>query len=81
MDSGTEENVASIMKEKEATETELSVLRKTPLEKMWLTELDSLEKEYTKYKAKREKIQAGDPTKKVSAAGGAKVVVKRKTTK
>jgi DNA topoisomerase-2 len=81
MDSVTEENVASIMKEKEATETELSVLRKTSLEKMWLTELDSLEKEYTKYKAKREKIQAGDPTKKVSAAGGAKVVVKRKTTK
>jgi DNA topoisomerase-2 len=78
MDSVTEENVASIMKEKEATETELSVLRKTSLEKMWLTELDSLEKEYTKYKAKREKIQAGDPTKKVSA-GGAKVVVKRKT--
>lgn len=78
MDSVTEENVASIMKEKEATETELSVLRKTSLEKMWLSELDSLEKEYTKYKAKREKIQAGDPTKKVSA-GGAKVVVKRKT--
>jgi len=78
MDSVTEENVASIMKEKEATETELSALRKTPLEKMWLSELDSLEKEYTKYKAKREKIQAGDPTKKVSA-GGAKVVVKRKT--
>jgi DNA topoisomerase-2 len=77
MDSVTEENVASIMKEKEATETELAVLRKTSLEKMWLTELDSLEKEYTKYKARREKIQAGDPTKKVSA-GGAKVV-KRKT--
>ena len=78
MDSVTEENVASIMKEKETTETELTTLRKTPLEKMWLSELDSLEKEYVKYKVKREKIQAGDPTTKKTSAGGAKVV-KRKT--
>jgi len=77
MDSVTEENVANIMKEKENTETELDILRKTTLEKMWVTELDNLDKEYSKYKIKREKIQAGDPTKKASA-GGAKVV-KRKT--
>ena len=79
MDSVTEENVASIMKEKETTETELNTLRKTPLEKMWLSELDSLEKEYVKYKVKREKIQAGDPTTKKTSAGGAKVVKRTKT--
>ena len=78
MDSVTEENVASIMKEKETTETELNALRKTPLEKMWLSELDSLETEYAKYKAKREKIQAGDQATKKTSAGGAKVV-KRNT--
>lgn len=78
MDSVTEENVASIMKEKETTETELTTLRKTSLEKMWLSELDSLDKEYVKYKVKREKIQAGDPTTKKTSAGGAKAV-KRKT--
>ena len=65
------------MKEKENTEMELDLLRKTTLEKMWVTELDNLDKEYSKYKTKREKIQAGDPTKKTSV-GRAKVV-KRKT--
>jgi len=79
MDSVTEENVANIVKEKETTETELTALRKTPLEKMWLNELDSLEKEYAKYKVKREKIQVGDPATKKTSAGGAKVVKKTKT--
>ena len=67
------------MKEKENTETELDILRKTTLEKMWVTELDNLDKEYSKYKIKREKIQAGDPTKKASASAGGAKVVKRKT--
>ena len=79
MDSVTEENVANIMKEKENTETELDILRKTTLEKMWVTELDNLDKEYSKYKVRREKIQAGDPTKKASASTGGAKVVKRKT--
>jgi DNA topoisomerase-2 len=79
MDSVTEDNVANIMKEKETTETELTALRKTPLEKMWLNELDSLEKEYAKYKVKREKIQVGEPATKKTSAGGAKVVKKTKT--
>ena len=81
MDSVTEENVASIMKEKDTTETELNTLRNTSLEKMWITELDILDKEYAKYKVKREKIQAGSTTsnKKVTAAGASKSkVVNRK---
>jgi 2-iminoacetate synthase ThiH len=82
MDSVTEENVASIMKEKETTETELNTLRNTSLEKMWITELDILDKEYAKYKVKREKIQAGSTTtsnKKVTAAGSGKSkVISRK---
>ena len=57
MDSVTEENVESIMKEKENTETELDKLKSTTLEKMWSNELDKLLKEYSSYKQKREKIQ------------------------
>jgi DNA topoisomerase II len=57
MDSVTEENVESIMKEKENTETELDKLKSTTLEKMWSNELDKLLKEYSSYKQKREKLQ------------------------
>lgn len=63
MDSVTEENVASIMKDKENAVNELELLRKTSLEKMWLSELDTLEKEYTTYKSYREKVQSGVSTK------------------
>jgi DNA topoisomerase-2 len=60
MDSVTQENVDKIMKEKDDAETELEVLRKTSLEKMWLSELDVLKKEYEKYKSHRESIQKGE---------------------
>jgi len=81
MDSVTEENVANIMKEKDNTEHELDVLKKTSLEKMWTHELDCLDKEYTKYKTKREKIQAGSVTSsKVAATGTKKKVVRRKVS-
>jgi hypothetical protein len=47
------------MKEKTDTESELEALKAKTLEKMWLDELDQLEKQYTIYKAKRVEIQAG----------------------
>jgi len=59
MDSVTKENVENIMKEKETTETDLAALKSMTLEKMWLNELDVLDREYAVYKVKREKIQAG----------------------
>jgi DNA topoisomerase-2 len=59
MDSVTQENVATIMKEKADTEMELAELKGTTLEKMWSKELDELEKQYDIYKKKREIIQAG----------------------
>jgi hypothetical protein len=62
MDSVTEENVANIMKEKTDTEAELAALKAKTLEKMWLDELDELEKQYTIYKAKRVQIQTGKGT-------------------
>ena len=80
MDSVTEENVIAIMKEKETTETELDTLKKTTVEKMWVDELNTLEKEYVKYKTKREKIQLGEGTKTNSqtASSKKKVVIKKK---
>jgi DNA topoisomerase-2 len=63
MDSVTQENVANIMKEKENTENELNLLKSTPLEKIWYTELDSLDNEYDKYKKVRENIQCGGGSK------------------
>jgi DNA topoisomerase-2 len=59
MDSVTEEHVQAIMKEKEAMEAALSALKRKTVEQMWLEELDILDHEYTKYKSKRETIQAG----------------------
>ena len=78
MDSVTEENVTNIMKEKESTEKELETLKKTTAEKMWISELNDLEKEYDKYKNKREKIQAGESSKKNSTSSSGKVVLKKK---
>ncbi|MDC1151387.1 DNA gyrase subunit A [Pelagibacteraceae bacterium] len=78
MDSVTEENVTNIMKEKDTTETELDTLQKTTVEKMWVGELNTLEKEYAKYKTKREKIQIGEGTKTKSQAAAKKKVIIRK---
>lgn len=75
MDSVTQENVEQILKEKSQCERELAELIATTLEKMWYRELEALEKEYSVYKAKREKIQSGGITSNV------KKIVKKSTTK
>ena len=67
MDSVTDENVESIMKEKDDTQMELTVLTNTTLEQMWLGELATFKKNYMTYRQKREKIQAGQV--KPAAAG------------
>jgi DNA topoisomerase II len=80
MDSVTDENVSSIMKEQADTELELEKLRKTTLEKMWLGELTTLHNHYKVYKEKREKIQAGQmktPGKKVAKPKALKIKTKK----
>ena len=62
MDSVTEENVEKILKEKTDAEKELNKLKKTTLETMWLSELESLQTEYKKYQLLRENIQKGAPS-------------------
>ncbi|OUU55508.1 MAG: hypothetical protein CBC12_00360 [Candidatus Puniceispirillum sp. TMED52] len=74
MDSVTQENVDKILKEKSDAEKELEILKKTTLEKMWLSELEYLQKEYNNYKKIRESIQNGSFTT-------SKVTKKRKIKK
>jgi DNA topoisomerase-2 len=62
MDSVTEENVASIMADKENSQKDLDVLLATSLAQMWINELDILEREYDAYKVKRQHIQSGSTT-------------------
>jgi len=59
MDSVTEENIEHIMKERDNAKQELDTLMAKTLETIWLEELNTLEKEYDKYKVKREQIQEG----------------------
>jgi DNA topoisomerase-2 len=73
MDSVTQENVESIMKEKTTAERDLAELKATTLEKMWLNELEILDVHYDIYKGRREKIQSG--TTKVAAK---RVSIKKK---
>ncbi len=75
MDSVTNENVASILKEKEDTEKELEILVGTSLSDMWLNELEVLESEYLKYKNGRENIQNENGEKKVKTVK--KITVKK----
>lgn len=89
MDSVTEENVRSILKETADTEAELALVKSTTLQQMWSRELDMFESEYDKYKVKREKIQnvgaissatssgstsSAKPKVKKPAAGGGKAI-------
>ena len=76
MDSVTEENVESIMKEKETTEKDIEILTKTSVETIWSRELSTLDKEYDKYKLLREKIQISGTT--TSAKKKTKVIKKVK---
>ena len=78
MDSVTQENVEQILKEKDQCEKDLAVLLATTLEKMWYSELEAFEKEYSTYKAKREKIQAGGAGTQVKKIVKKVVTVKTK---
>ena len=74
MDSVTQEHVDHLLKEKEKMEKEYETLKSTTLEQMWKRELEDFEKEYTKYKEKRQKIQ----TSSEKAVKTKKIVKKKK---
>jgi DNA topoisomerase-2 len=55
MDSVTEENVTKLMKDHQYKLSELEKIQNTTIEKMWLTELETLKMEYIKYKEERQR--------------------------
>jgi DNA topoisomerase-2 len=54
MDSVTEENVERLLKEKGCKETELETIKKTTINKMWLSELEVLKNNYVEYKEREQ---------------------------
>ena len=64
MDSVCEENFQALLKEKGDKEAELNIVKETTIQKMWLSELRILEKEYEQYKIDRVNRSRGLTTKK-----------------
>jgi DNA topoisomerase-2 len=58
MDSVTDENASRILKERDAKQSELDLIRKTTEKDMWRTDLRELREQYTAYKSKREIVQS-----------------------
>jgi DNA topoisomerase-2 len=77
MDSVTEENVERLLKDKGNKELELEKLKLTSTNKMWLTELDTLRKQYIEYKEERSRLMIGAPKKRVTKSVEKKVVKKQ----
>jgi len=73
MDSVTEENVERLLKEKGNKEVELETIQKTTINKMWLSELDNLQKNYIDYKEERNRLMDGEEKKKKVVSKGSTV--------
>lgn len=63
MDSVTEENVEKLLKERGNKEQELNIIKCTPINKMWSSELDNLLEQYLEYKDVRQRLMDGEDTK------------------
>jgi DNA topoisomerase-2 len=64
MDSVTEENVEKLLKDKGNKEVELDNVKKTTINKMWISELDHLRVQYIEYKEERARLMSGEEKKK-----------------
>jgi len=83
MDSVTEENVEKLLKDKTSKEGDLSVIKNTTINKMWLTELNYLKELYLEYKKERTRLMDGndDENNKISKKVVSKGVVKKQNKK
>jgi DNA topoisomerase-2 len=64
MDSVTEEIVERLLKEKGNKESELEIIKKTTINKMWLSELEALKDNYLEYKEERTRLMNGEESSK-----------------
>jgi DNA topoisomerase-2 len=76
MDSVSQENVDLILKKKANKERELEVMMGLTAHLMWQMELDELEREYIKYRVRRETVQ----DKKAEVQQVKKPVIRKKTS-
>jgi len=75
MDSVTTENVEKLLKTKGDKESDLERVKKTTIQQMWKSELDTLKVQYLEYKEDRARLMAGEEKKKkavVKKTGGVK---------
>jgi len=80
MDSVTEENVEKLYKEHGDKKVELEIVKTTTINKMWLSELETLKEQYTEYVEERNRNMNGEdskPKKKVVSKSLVKKVVKK----
>ena len=78
MDSVSEENVEKIFKERGDKEYELEMIKSITIQQMWLSELDTLRKEYLEYKEERERLMLGEGIKKKKVVKGGAIMKKSK---
>ena len=81
MDSVTEENVEKLLIEKGNKEQELNIIKSTPINKMWNSELDNLSEQYLEYKEVRQRLMDGEETKLKKKKVTSKGAVVKKSTK
>jgi DNA topoisomerase-2 len=74
MNTVSKENVEKLLTEKANVEVELAELEQTPVQQIWLKELDNFEKEYRMYKVRR--ASGGEETDENGANGERKITAK-----
>jgi DNA topoisomerase-2 len=83
MDSVTEENVEKLLKDKINKECDLTVIKNTTINQMWLNELNQLKEMYLEYKKERTRLMDGIEVEniKINKKVVSKGVIKKQTKK
>uniref|UniRef100_A0A6C0IF03 DNA topoisomerase (ATP-hydrolyzing) n=1 Tax=viral metagenome TaxID=1070528 RepID=A0A6C0IF03_9ZZZZ len=83
MDSVTEENVEKLLKDKTNKEYDLTVIKNTTINQMWMNELNQLKELYIEYKKERTRLMDGIEVEniKINKKIVSKGVIKKQTKK
>ena len=83
MDSVTEENIEKLLKDKTIKEGDLTVIKNTTINQMWMNELNQLKELYIEYKKERTRLIDGIEVEniKINKKVVSKGVIKKQTKK
>jgi DNA topoisomerase-2 len=83
MDSVTEENVEKLLKDKINKEDDLTVIKNTTINQMWMNELNQLKEMYLEYKKERTRLMDGIEVEnsKINKKVVSKGIIKKQTKK